>query len=275
MRPALVALVAAAFLSSARSGYADDTPDPKLVTIKHLTGPLWVVEDDYLFRENSVLYVGQSTATLIGTGWTPQVAALIAAAVGRVTSKPVREVVDTDYNPERAGGNGYWKDAGAAVIATKRTDELLRSDWTKVGDFTRAAIPAYPHVPLSLPTRVYPGDFSLQDGQVRAFWLGPTHTPDDIFVYFPSQRVLYAGNILKEHVGNLAFAADIHTYEATLERLKAMRLPLRYVVSGHWEPVHGPELIDTYIGFLRGQRTSGIAGPKGGSLATSRSAGTR
>ena len=192
-----------------------------------------------------MLYVGLSTATLIGTGWTPRVAAQIAAAVARVTSKPVREVGGHRLQP-----GARWRGARAALIATKRTDELLRSDWVKVGDFTRAAIPAYPHVTLCLPTRVYPGDFSLQDGRVQAFWLGPTHTPDDIFVYFPGERMLYAGNILKEHVGNLAFVADAPAYEATLERLKVMRLLLRYVVSGHWEPVHGPELIDTYLGFL-------------------------
>ncbi len=30
-----------------------------------------------------------------------------------------------------------------------------------------------------------------------------------------------------------------------------MRLSIRYVIAGHWSPVHGPDLVDTYLGFLR------------------------
>jgi len=221
-----------------------------LVVTAHLVGPLYVVEDNYLFRENSVFYVGPSVVTLIGTGWTPQIAALISAEIKKVTSKPIREVVDTDYNCERAGGNAYWKTAGAEVISTTLTAKLLRTDWTKVGDFTRAAFPDYPHVALSMPTKTYAGDFALQAGHLRAFYLGPSHTPDDIFVYFPVERVLYAGNILKENVGNLAFA-NIPEYQMTLEKLKHQRLTIDYIIAGHWSPVHGPELIDRYLGFLR------------------------
>ena len=44
MRLVLAALAAAAVLSLARSGGADDAPDAKLVTVEHLTGPLWVVK---------------------------------------------------------------------------------------------------------------------------------------------------------------------------------------------------------------------------------------
>ncbi len=149
---------------------------------------------------------------------------MIDARIRSVTDKPITAFVDTDYNSERAGRNGYWRGHGAQVISTRLTDKLLRRDWTKVGDLTRNNFPDYPRVALSLPTKTYPGDF-------------------------PAEQVLYAGNILKEHIGNLLFA-DIHAYENTLEKLKRLKLPVRFVISGHWEPVHGPELIDRYLGFL-------------------------
>ncbi len=105
-------------------------------------------------------------------------------------------------------------------------------------------------MPLSLPTRTFRGDFDLQNGRIREFYIGPSHTADDIFVYFPDQDVLYAGNILKERVGNLA-QADLPAYVRTLRRLKNLHLRIRYIIAGHWSPVHGPDLIDTYPGFLR------------------------
>lgn len=146
------------FLSTGAIG----APKQDLVVVSHLTGPLYVVEDNYRFRENSVFYVGASTVTLIGTEWTPEIAALINAGIKKITSKPVREVLDTDYNCERAGGNAYWRSVDAEVTSTTMRAKLLRCDWTRVGDFTRTAFPDYRTCRLAC----------LQRGGIRAFYLG-------------------------------------------------------------------------------------------------------
>ena len=38
---------------------------------------------------------------------------------------------------------------------------------------------------------------------MKAIYLGPSHTPDGIFVFFPEEKVLYGNCILKEQLGNL------------------------------------------------------------------------
>ena len=114
----------------------------------------------------------------------------------------------------------------------------------------RKYYPSYPNVPLSLPTVTYADNFQLQEGHVQALYLGPSHTPDDVFVYFPTEKVLYAGSILKEQLGNLAFA-DINEYQQTLFKLKKLHLSIRTIISGHWSAVHGPELIDQYLRMLK------------------------
>ena len=159
-----------------------------------------MVEDENIFSEKLVFYVGPGSVTLIGTGWSPAIALLIRQKIGGVTDKPVSEVVDTDFNPERAAGNAYWKQLGAQVISTKLTASLLAQRWAKQSVGIRANFPDYTDVPLVLPTKTFAGDFDLQNGQVQAFYLGPSHTVDDIFVYFPAEKVLYAGNIPKERV---------------------------------------------------------------------------
>jgi metallo-beta-lactamase class B len=220
------------------------------VEINHLIGPIYVIEDENFAAENSVFYVGPKSVTIIGTGFTPRIAAQIDTALKKITKLPVSEVVDTDYHPDRAGGNAYWHQVGAAVLSTSLTSSLLKSDWNKMGDFMRGVFPDYPRLPVSLPTKVYDGDFDLQAGRVKAFYLGPSHAPDDIFVYFPAERVLYAGDILKEHIGNLD-SANLSEYPKTLKKLKKLHLNFRYIISGHWSPVHGPELIDQYLALLR------------------------
>lgn len=157
--------------------------------------------------------------------------------------------MNNDYNPGYVGGNAYWKSIGARIVSTKLTYDLLQSDWTKVGDFVRKHYPDYPRLPLVLPTTTYSGSFSLQGGRIEALYLGPSHTPDDIFVYFPDEKVLYAGGILKEHLGNMAFA-DVGEYQRTLHKLQQLHLDIATIISGHWSAVHGPELIDRYLAML-------------------------
>jgi hypothetical protein len=48
------------------------------------------------------------------------------------------------------------------MISATLTANLLRTDRIKIGDFTRAAFADYPHLPLSVPTKTYAGDFALQ-----------------------------------------------------------------------------------------------------------------
>jgi metallo-beta-lactamase class B len=222
---------------------------PRLI-LTHLTGPIYVVEDSYYSGENSVVYVGTTSVTVVGATWTPDTAARLADEVGKITDKPVSDVINTNYHPDRAGGNAYWKRIGARIVSTRMTHDLLVSDWDKVVDWTRSAIPDYPRLPLVLPTKTFPGNFELQGGRIRALYLGPSHTPDGIFVYFPGEKVLYGGCILKEQLGNLTFANRAE-YPNTLRKLERLGLDIRTIVAGHWSAVHGPELIERYVNLLK------------------------
>jgi metallo-beta-lactamase class B len=244
---ALVALLLAGPLHAARA----QTPAPSNVSISWLTGSIYLVEDEaFDIMTNSLVYVGRSQVTVIGASWTPETAKLVADQIKQITPLPITEVIDTSPDPEWSGGNGYWKTVGAKVLAIEITARLLQNTWrTTVADF-RQSHPSYPDEPPVLPTEVHSGDFQLQDGDIRCFYLGPSHTAGDIFVYFPKERVLDAGSILKEHLGNMA-KADVKAYPLTLHRLEALRLDTNMIVSGHWSPVHGPDLIEHYLELLR------------------------
>jgi metallo-beta-lactamase class B len=223
---------------------------PSQLSLNHLVGAIYIAEDSCYAKENSVVYVGPESVTVIGATWTPETAELLATEIRKITTRPVSNVVYTNYHPDRAGGNAYWKGIGAQIVATQKTYDLMKSDWTKVVDWTRSGIPSYPRLPLVLPTKTYSGDFGLQDGHVRAIYLGPSHTPDGIFVYFPVEKVLYGGCILKEQIGNLAFA-DLAEYPKTLHRLQGLKLDIKIIVAGHYSALHGPELIQQYLDLLQ------------------------
>ncbi|MFZ1992400.1 MAG: subclass B2 metallo-beta-lactamase [Alphaproteobacteria bacterium] len=219
------------------------------LTLTHLRGNIYYVEDDFFSKENSAVYIGKDHVTVVGATWSPETAKLLAGEIAKVTKEPITEVIDTNYHPDRIGGNAYFKSIGAKIISTEMTRDLINSGYAKVVADTRKAFPDYPVTEPVLPDVVYPGDFSLQEGRVKAMYFGPAHTPDGILVYFPDEKVLYGGCTLKEQLGNLAYA-NIVEYPKTLRKLKAADLGYTTIIAGHYSPIHGPELVDQYIALL-------------------------
>ena len=196
--------------------------NPK-VTLTPVRGHVYVAEDYFYSKENSVVYVGDNSVTVVGATWTPETAKLLAVEIGKITPKPITEVIDTNYHPDRAGGNAYFRGIGAKIISTKMTSDLLQAHWDEMIRYVQKGFPSYPTLPLVPPDKTLADDFELQGGSVKAIYLGPSHTPDGIFVFFPQEKILYGNCILKEQLGNLDFA-NLTEYPKTLEKLKRLNL---------------------------------------------------
>ncbi|MGY3803472.1 subclass B2 metallo-beta-lactamase [Pigmentibacter ruber] len=220
------------------------------LSIKKLKDAVYVVEDDYFYKENSMFYIGEEHITVVGATWSNDTALLLANEIKKISNKPIKEVINTNYHPDRAGGNLYWKSIGATIISTQLTYDLMQQDWKNVIDFTKKSISDYPRLPFILPTKIMPSDFQLQNGKIKSIYLGPSHTKDGIFIYFPKEEILYGNCILKEKLGNLSYA-DLDEYPKTLQKLKNLNLKISYIVAGHDSPIHeGSGLIDHYLSLL-------------------------
>jgi len=223
------------------------------VTLTHFRGGLYLAVDTFYVQENSLVYVGPEHVTVVGATWTPQTAKLLTGEIRKVTPKPVREVIVTDYHADRSGGSPYFRSIGAKVVSRRQTVDLLKQRWEPHIRELQKSFPGFPAIPLTLPDSVYEGDYELQRGRVRAIYTGPAHTPDGIFVYFPEEKVLYGNCILKEQLGNLD-SADIAEYPKTLKKLKAKNLDFTTIIAGHFAPLQGPDLIDRFIQMLESHR---------------------
>ena len=223
------------------------------LTLTHFKGPLYIVEDKEYVQENSMVYIGAQSITIIGATWTPATAEKLEQEIRKVSPLPIKDVINTNYHADRAGGNAYWKKRGASIVSTQMTYDLEKTQWRSIVDFTRQGMEHFPVLEQSLPDQVYPGDFTLQNGNVRAMYLGAAHTEDGIFVYFPEERVLYGNCILKEKLGNMTFANRTE-YPKTLKKLQGLidsgELPVDAIIAGHNSPIQGVELIDQYLNLL-------------------------
>ena len=51
-----------------------------------------------------MVYVGDSFVTVVGATWTPGNGKAFGGGDKKITPKPVTEVIDTNYHPDRASG---------------------------------------------------------------------------------------------------------------------------------------------------------------------------
>ena len=153
----------------------------------------------FLFKENSVVYVGDRSITVVGATWTPETAKLLAMEIGKITPKPITEVIDTNYTRIALAGTPTSKASGGA----DRIDEDdARSAGTALGrdDPLRAESNSeLSSLPVVLPDQTFAGDFELQGrpGKRPSILVRLTRRTAFLFI-FPRKKRSYGNCILKE-----------------------------------------------------------------------------
>jgi len=145
----------------------------------------------------------------------------ILATLKTVTNQPVRYVVNTHHHGDHSGGNVRMQGAGAQVIASEAA-------FRHFVDAKQSGQPTVTFVDRAL--------IHLGGKEVRLYYFGRAHTSGDVFVYFPSDRVLAAGDtftfgamtpMLIDYQGG----GSAKDWTATLDR--ALELDFDTVVPGH------------------------------------------
>jgi len=149
---------------------------------------------------NIGLVVTPAGAVLIDSGATFESARQIHAAVRRVTSQPLRWVINTGGQDHRWLGNGYFKAQGAEIIAhakgeadmRNRGNDHLSGLQSSLGPLAAGTVP-------TLPTRWLKADDERLElgGVVFEFrHRGGAHTPGDVLVWLPQKNVLFSGDVV-------------------------------------------------------------------------------
>lgn len=185
---------------------------------------------------NIGLVVTPVGAVLIDSGATYNGARQIQEAVRRVTTQPVRWVVNTGGQDHRWLGNGYFKSQGAEIIAHKQAEADMRSRGGDQLEGLRIALGALANdtVPTFASRWISQSDERLElDGVVIEFkHRGGAHTLGDMLVWLPKQRVVFTGDVVyvDRILGVLPFSQTkpwLATF-AEIERLAPLR-----IVPGH------------------------------------------
>jgi alkyl sulfatase BDS1-like metallo-beta-lactamase superfamily hydrolase len=225
---------------------------------------------------NSYLLTTASGRIVVNTGMGFE-APLHRAAFDAIDRSPTRYVVLTQGHYDHVGGVDRFLEPGTDVVAQAAFD-TWRADNERLEAFRvanagfawmHAILAALEHaqhrddgVPAQSrpePTIVFEDHLVLEEGGRRLELLSVPggETTDSLVVWLPEERIAFTGNLLGPlfgHVPNLVTMRgdryrDALDYVASVQRVIDLRP--RRLVTGHFDPIDGAELIAAELTRLR------------------------
>ena len=160
----------------------------------------------------------------------------IQSAIADVTTQPVKIVVNTGGQDHRWLGNGYFKEHGARIIASRRAvedqkararDQLMVLDNLVGLKGMEGTTPVYADEVFD--DRL---DIALGGGRLELHHVGQAHTPGDLFAWLPAQSVMFSGDIV--YIGRMLGVMPYSNSRSWIDTFNAMAgFGPSVVVPGH------------------------------------------
>ncbi|MEO8599862.1 MAG: MBL fold metallo-hydrolase [bacterium] len=137
---------------------------------------------------------------VIDSGPSYRVAQKLHQAIEKVTSYPIRYVINTGSDPARWLGNSYFKKLGVPVIAHEEARKLMESRGADQLKAMQALLREKAFgTEISLPSG-FSGDMEdirFSDILLQLSYFGPSQSPGNIAVWLPRQEIAFAGAIMQ------------------------------------------------------------------------------
>ncbi len=210
------------------------------------------------FISNAGFVVTRDSVVVIDALGSPALAERLVQEIRKITPKPISHVILTHYHADHIYGLQVFKALGAQVIAQAGGKAYLFSDAARLRlEASRSELAPW----IDARTRLVEADTWLtgrteMDIGGTRFVLqpaGPAHTPEDLAIYLPQQRVLFAGDIVFRNRVPYVGTADSRHWIAALDAL--LKLDAQVIVPGHGpastESRQDLQLTRDYLVFLR------------------------
>jgi glyoxylase-like metal-dependent hydrolase (beta-lactamase superfamily II) len=236
-RTALILFAAVAGLL-APGARADYQPKAEKVVdnVYALVGPLGQrsADNDGL-NANFGFIVTPKGVILIDSGASRHGAEKIAAAIARVTDKPVRWVINTGSQDHRWLGNDYFTGKDAEVMALARTTATQAEFATQHMDTMKRFIGERMQGTKPLPApKTLAGDSAILElgGETLMLAYTDAHFPGDAWVWLPKHGVMFSGDLIfvDRLLGVLPWS-NVKNSQKAFHALAALKPA--YIVPGH------------------------------------------
>ncbi len=210
----------------------------------------WMVVHRFAGGNNSLLVqCDERRFVWVDTPCTDEATRLVHEWIIRTFADPNVIQINTGFHNDNLGGNGYLLAQGVPCHGSDITPKLIAECWAET---VRKVLPYFAgpenekyrdilvHQKLVAPNRLYP----LADGltmkvgpeTVEVHFPGPSHTLDNVVVYFRNRRLLFGGCMVKALASRspgFTGDADMAAWPASAHKLLARYPDARIVVPGH------------------------------------------
>jgi len=188
------------------------------------------------FISNAGFVVTPAGVVVIDALGSPALGQKLLAEIRKITPQPVTHVILTHYHADHIYGLQVFKAAGAKVIAHKGARDYLASDTARLrlqASRTELAPWIDENTQLVTPDEWLDGPRELTVGgtQMRILPVGPSHTAEDLVIWLPREKVLFAGDLVFR--GRIPFVgqADSRRWIGALDQI--LELGADVLVPGH------------------------------------------
>ena len=209
-------------------------------------------------HNNNLSFVVTSDGVLVvNAGDNYLLARALHEEIEQITDQPVKYVVLENPQGHAAMGSAYWKEQGAQIIAhADARAELAEHGDAVLERVLRRSRDKGMGTRLVLPDEVFDDKkvISLGDTRIELLYLGPAHSPGDISVWLPEQRIVISGDIaFHQRMLPVFEHTDTGAWIETWERFAA--LDAQVVVPGHGTPTDMAEVTRYTRDYLRDLRS--------------------
>jgi cyclase len=209
----------------------------------------------WMVNNSGVIVDGSGTAVLVDTLSTERRTRALLDEVARVSTGAPRAVVNTHHHPDHTYGNCFLP-AETTVIGHERCrTEVLAAglEATKV-----ITAPDYGDLTLRPPELTFDDRMTLHlpELAVELHHVGqPAHTTNDVLVWLPEQRVLFAGDLAFNGGQPFVLEGSIEGFRSAISQMRAFDPAV--LAPGHGPVCHGEEVgellgaMDAYLGFVQ------------------------
>jgi cyclase len=216
---------------------------------------------------NTGFIVGADGVTVIDTCFTERRSRWFREAVERTARRPltqsgtarhpspagvgeartIKMLVNTHHHGDHTHGNWVFKPEATIIGHERCREEVIAAGTGTTGLFPGVE---WGEIRVAPPEVTFEERMTLwvDDLGVELIYMGPAHTTNDIVLWIPERRVLYAGDLVFNGGTPFAMMGSVAGWLEALERMRV--LGAETIVPGHGA-VCGAEAIDAQEDYLR------------------------
>jgi len=164
---------------------------------------------------------------VIDSGPSYRVAQMLHQAIQRVTSYPIKYVINTGPDPARWLGNSYFKKLGVPLLAHEEARKLMETRGADQLKAMQALLQDKAHgTELALPTGFSSDtdEIRFSDSVLQLSYFGPAQSPGNIAVWLPRLGIAFAGAIMQSDIlPALSADSSLTNWIAAYDGLAGMR----------------------------------------------------